>query len=173
MALPVGVYVTEHYLAMSSATAYSPRPIPAALYASASARYQRFCTELRTIDGVAFMTELGKVIVKPSCIWDHIKQSHDFEQMLIAGFRAPMVDQKTGKVIALSMNTDGTPISEEQWAREVAEAAVQLDAKHVTFAALCNTANAEIKAMCEAEGFSVVEFYDEFNRRGAALKKSS
>lgn len=152
-------------LAKMSAPAYSSRPIPAALYASASARYQKFCAEMRTIDGAASIAELGKVIVKPSCIWAAIENFDRLGQIL----DAPIIDNSTGEVIALSMNWDESPITEAQWAREVAEAAAKLEAKHAKWAELCDTANAEIKALCEAGGFSVVEFYEEFNRRAAAL----
>lgn len=141
-----------------------PRSIPPALYASAVARYRQFVEALKPLVGQEHNADFGKHTLKPSQLVQLLNDQHNFALTMAAAMRSPMYDPKTGALMALSMDANGM-ITEEQFKMEQEEVEDKRVEKKNELIDLCNSTNEEIKAMMQAEGFTVTEFYEEYNRR--------
>ena len=147
--------------------------ISAALYEQAKKRYSRFIGDIRPLVGTpGTEKDFGKQhVMKPSQLMQMIVDKHckeDIATSMARAMRSPIYNEE-GKIIALSMDADGTPITEEQFKREFPPKVFNqeiMDKEIEQFTDLVLAANQEIKAMAEAAGVTVTEVYGELNRLG-------
>lgn len=111
--------------------------------------------------------KFGLRVVKPSHMISIQCTNVQNHLVMHSGLRGPIYNQEDGKVMALSLDSNGQPVSEEQFKTECHQIYKTAEKEAQRLVDLCNNTNATIKAWAELHGLEVTAIYHEINRRGA------
>jgi hypothetical protein len=153
------------------AAAATTKPMNEALYQKAAGMYVAFVTKVKALVEMEHDPTFGTQVLKPSQLLQlrtAMLTRVSIGEQVARAMRSPIYDTDM-KLIALSIDADGSTITEAQFKSEFPTRVISqasLDAHLQPLIDLCNATNSEIKAWTTAHGVTVVDFYHEYNRRG-------